>query len=860
MTTDRVEEKKGNETRSKADCTVLAAPLSGIVVPITDVPDPTFSERMLGDGIAIDPISEILLAPCDGTITQLHKASHALTLTTPNGIEILMHIGLETVLLKGNGFTPMVKEGDKVRRGDKLIAFDQGYLVENAASLLTLIVVSGGGQIVFSHEPFSIVEAGNQTLMELVSDNAARRDCPTTGEAIESDPILILNPAGIHARPAAMLVNSAKQFNASIRILKNGREANAKSVVSVMSLEVENSDKIILKAIGNDAEAAIAKLLPLIKSGLGENLTGSKPKPRVAPPVAPPRPVSINPNLLLGVSASPGLVTGHIFQMRHAEVEVNEKGGSEDGERTALLKAIADAKQEVTELQEDLKKQDDDTKATIFAAHLELLEDPELIAEAQEIIRQGKSAAYAWKTAYTNQADMLSKLNNELLAGRANDIRDIGRRVLCQLAACEAKPVDLPANVILLAENLTPSDTAELDKTKVRGFCTTGGSATSHVSILARSADIPAIAAIEERALDIPNGTMVILDGDKGELRLNPSKEEIDRIHKVQEETARRKSRELSDARLPATTTDQHHIKVVANIGGPIEAKEIPNLGGDGVGLLRSEFLFLQRTEAPTQDEQSAVYATIAKTLGKDRDLVVRTLDVGGDKPLAYLPMPEEENPFLGIRGIRLNLVDMSLLTHQVRAVLAAAPFSNLHIMFPMVATVEEFREARDVVLAEKKALGITQDVKIGVMVEVPSAAVLAENLAREADFFSIGTNDLTQYALAADRGHPRLAKLNDALHPAVLTLIAQTVQGAHKHGRWVGVCGGLASEVLAVPVLLGLGVDELSVSVSAIPAIKAAVRRQSLSKCRALAGETLSMLTVKEVRDRLAKFQEENG
>jgi phosphocarrier protein FPr len=317
---------------------------------------------------------------------------------------------------------------------------------------------------------------------------------------------------------------------------------------------------------------------------------------------------------------------------------------------------------------------------------------------------------------------------------------------------------------------------------------------------------------------------------------------------------------ELDEATTPAVTLDGHRIKVVANIGGVADAEEVPTLGGEGVGLLRSEFLFLQRPNPPQEAEQEATYLAIAKILGPERDLVVRTLDVGGDKPLAYLPMPPEINPFLGVRGIRLNLLGTDLFRAQIRAVIKAAPYTRLHIMFPMVAGIQELRSAKAIVLEEKEALGVTEPVQIGIMVEVPAAAVLAEGLAKEADFFSIGTNDLTQYTLAIDRGHPRLAAMADALHPGVLRLIENTVIGAHKSGKWVGICGGLAGEILAVPVLVGLGVDELSVSVSSIPSVKAAVRKHRLPDCRQLATEVLSMMTAAEVRERLTAYAQETA
>lgn len=297
---------------------------------------------------------------------------------------------------------------------------------------------------------------------------------------------------------------------------------------------------------------------------------------------------------------------------------------------------------------------------------------------------------------------------------------------------------------------------------------------------------------------------------------------------------------------------------MVANIGGVAEAEEVLKLGGEGIGLLRSEFLFLHRSEAPLEAEQTAVYTAIATTMGPERDMVVRTLDVGGDKPLSYLPLPHEDNPFLGIRGIRLNLINKDILSAQIRAILPAAKLTRLHIMFPMVSMAEEFREAKNLVLTEMQSLGIKDNVKIGAMVEVPSAALLAETIAKDADFFSIGTNDLAQYTLAMDRGNPRFAPMADAVHPSVLNLIAKTVDGAHKYGKWVGVCGGLASEAAAVPLLLGLGIDELSVTPAALPTIKAAVRRQNLDACRQLAGDALGMSSSAEVRARLAIYKEE--
>ncbi|MDR2461518.1 MAG: phosphoenolpyruvate--protein phosphotransferase [Deltaproteobacteria bacterium] len=831
----------------------LLAPVTGLITPIEKVPDPTFAQKMVGDGVAIDPASERLVSPCDGKVTQLHSAGHALTVTTKGGLEVLMHIGLETVNLKGKGFKPQVSQGQEVKTGDPLIDFDADYIIHNASSLITILVITNT-ELASGFLPGSgFAEAGKTEVLEVLLKEAPTETKASTDFALSSDPIVILNPSGLHARPSAVLVNHAKQYKSNITIQKeDGTKGNAKSVVSLMGLEIKSHDRVIIHAEGEDAKEAIETLAPLLASGLGENIHGV---PSQEPQLKPEKKVSEDPNVLLGVSASPGQAIGKIFQLRYQEIAVVKKGKGPEEENKQLKEAIIAAREELKELQQSMRLKAEAGKAAIFSAHEELLEDPALLSDATNGINAGESAAYAWQKAFSAQADKLSKLNNELLAGRANDVRDIGRRVLSRLTGASTAKPDLPDSAILVAEDLTPSDTASLDRSKVQGFAITGGSATSHASILARAASIPAIAAIEDRALDIPTGTPAVLDGDKGELRLNPSAEEVTAIKELQKKSHEQRKMELADAQMSSQTTDDHRVKVVGNIGGLSEAEEIPPLGGEGVGLLRSEFLFLQRSVAPDETEQAAVYTSIAKVLGPDRDLVVRTLDVGGDKPLAYMPLPEEMNPFLGIRGIRLNQLGTDLFKSQIRAILSAAPFTKLHIMFPMVTTADELKEAKSLVLAEKEALGITQDVKIGIMVEVPAAALTSDILAKEADFFSIGTNDLTQYTLAIDRGHPRLAKMADALHPAVLRLIDRTVKAAHDNGRWVGVCGGIAGDTQAGPVLIGLGVDELSVSGGSIPTIKAMVRRQSFSECQEIAQKALQMATSTEVRQFLAQI-----
>jgi phosphoenolpyruvate-protein phosphotransferase len=830
---------------------VLKAPLSGVVVPIEQVPDPVFAQKMVGDGVSLDPVSAQLLAPVDGRVVQLHSAGHALTLATADGLEVMMHIGLETVQLKGRGFTPRVHLGDTVRTADLLVEFDADFIATHAKSLLTQIVITSMDRVRSIVPATGTVKAGVDTVMSVtLVDGDEGTIQVTAADRVVSDPIIVPNATGLHARPAAILAQHAKRFAADVRVRRGAADANARSVVAIMGLEVSRGDRVQIEAIGPDAAEAVRELAALLAGGLGDD--SSAPPPAAAKPAAPAAaPVGLerpDPDLLRGVAASTGIAVGNVRQVRHERVHVVEAANDPRQERRALDTALEQAKSEVDALQAALQRDGAAGKAAIFAAHRELLEDPDLLDIAAKAIANGKSAAFGWQTAFTTHADHLSGLKNELLAARANDLRDVGRRVLRNLTGVAVEAPEYPSNTILIAEDLAPSDTASLNRAQVLGLCTTSGGASSHVAILARSLDIPLVAGIEPRALDVPDGTPVVLDGSAGTLRLNPSTADIARIHEQQERHVRQRHVDQTHAHEPAVTLDGHRVEVAANIGGVADAEQAVALGAEGVGLLRSEFLFLHRTSAPTEDEQAAVYTDIARALGPQRRLVIRALDVGGDKPLPYLPIAREDNPFLGARGIRVLLDHPDLLRTQVRAVFRASPAGRVSLMFPMIATVPEFRTARAIAEEERVRLGAAP-IEIGMMVEVASAALMADHFARDVDFFSIGTNDLTQYTLAMDRGHPRLASQVDGLSPAVLRLVARTVDAAHARGKWAAVCGGIASDSQALPILLGLGVDELSVSVPTIPTIKAGVRRLRLAECRRLAQLALDAADAADVR-----------
>lgn len=852
----------------------LYAPMSGPIVPLELVPDEVFAKKMVGDGISIDPTCNTLSAPCAGTVLQVHRARHAVTLKTSQGIEILMHVGIDTVGLKGIGFSAHVQEGDKVKTGDTLLTFDADFIATKATSLLTQILITNGELIEGMDYGQGIAQAGKTTVLTLQLKEARQQNTSNNGAVITGPDIIIPNHQGLHARPSATLAGRAKDFNASIKLHKDNQKTNVKSVVGLMGLELDYRDRVYLTATGDEAEAAITVLSALINEGLGEDcepidastVADSSTKDETHQPTTnnagdiqneethAQKPLPENGELH-GVCASPGLAVGQVWQLERATLTIHEQGTNNEAELNQLKAALKQAKQDLTHLANNANSQE---QQGIFAAHGELLTDPELLEHTQSLIAQGKSAAWAWQQAFESQAASLAKLKNALLAARATDLRDVGQRVLTLLAGGDQEKQALPSNVILIADDLTPSDTANLDPKLVLGFCTATGGASSHVAIIARALNIPAIAGIDKRALQLANGTQVMLRADAGLLQIDPKQNQIDALiaEREAEEILNEAARTVASQ--PANTLCGKNIEVVCNVGDIKDVEGAQSFGAEGVGLLRSEFLFMQRSNAPTEDEQTAAYSQVANAFGKGQNIIIRTLDVGGDKPLAYLPLPKEENPFLGVRGIRVSLMHQEVFRTQLRAILRASRDceANVHIMFPMITTLEDLRAAKAILEQERIALNVAP-IPVGIMVEVPSVAMLAEQFAREADFFSVGTNDLTQYTLAVDRGHPDLAKTADPLNPAVLAMIGRAVEGAHKHNTWVGVCGGIASDPIAAPILIGLGVDELSGSLPSLPRVKAAIRDQSLKTCQALAQKALLAATADEVRELIQQHKE---
>ncbi len=559
-----------------------------------------------------------------------------------------------------------------------------------------------------------------------------------------------------------------------------------------------------------------------------------------------------------GNPASPGIAIApaFLFVQKATEVETVPVGSPEE-ELEKLHLALEEAEKEIGVLYEKASERLGEEEAAIFKAHQMFLSDPTLLNQVEGAIRGGESAANAWMNAIESTASTLESLGDPVFSARAVDLRDVGRRVL-RLMSGGGGSMPLPDEPsVIVASELTPSQTILLPKELVRGFCTVQGSRTSHVAILARGLGLPAVVGVPEGLpSEVRNGDVIVLDGEEGMVIVSPSEETLARY----QDRAKELGEQLRKAKLagskPAVTPDGRHVEIGANLGGAgrEEALRALELGAEEIGLLRTEFLYMERHSPPDEEEQIKAYAQYVEVMD-GRPIIFRTVDIGGDKPLPYLDLPEEMNPFLGKRGIRLSLANPNLFQTQLRAILrAGAGVSGIKIMFPMVASLDEVIAAKARLEEARRSLEAdgqpyAENVEVGIMVEIPSAAILADVLAPEVDFFSIGTNDLSQYTMAADRTHPDVGKMADAFHPAVLRLIKQVVGAAHKADVWVGICGELAGDPQAAPVLLGLGVDELSMASTSIPSVKEKIRAWRYEDAKALAEKVLDMDSPDAVR-----------
>ncbi|MFV5441040.1 phosphoenolpyruvate--protein phosphotransferase [Acinetobacter oleivorans] len=658
--------------------------------------------------------------------------------------------------------------------------------------------------------------------------------------------VVLANAHGLHARPATHLVNLTKSFKGDIQVaVDDGNFVSAKSLTRLLALGCKRGQTLrFIAEPETDAVEGLDKVIQAVQQGLGEEvepIQSSDTQEAQSSQTVKSLPKTLSTNT--GIPASSGLAFGPVHVIKPKIYQYERMGLSVKAEKEKLDIALHAVKNNIHQV---IAKSEVAEIKQIFQAHLEMLDDPDLINGVYQKINLNLSAPAAWHEHIEAAAKEQAALPDRLLAERATDLRDIGDRVLAQL--CGEVIIEEPKEpYILIMYDVGPSDVARLNKDRVAGILTAVGGASAHSAIVARALGIPAIVGAGDQVLEIEQKSSFLINGDTGTFVLNPNTQQIEQAK--QERELQQKIREEAErhSQEPAITVDQHQIEVAANLGKVQATAHAVECGAEAIGLLRTELVFMAHSSAPNEATQEADYRVVLDALA-GRPLVVRTLDVGGDKPLPYLPIAEEENPFLGLRGIRLTLRQPELLRQQLIALLKAADDRPLRIMFPMVGRVEEWRVAK-AILDEVKTVHPCANLQVGIMIEVPSAALLAPILAQEVDFFSIGTNDLTQYTLAIDRGHPILSAEADGLHPSILQLIDHTVKAAHKHGKWVGICGELAADPKAVPILMGLGVDELSMSPNSIPLVKAQIRTLNYSQAQALAKRALQCESATAVR-----------
>jgi phosphoenolpyruvate-protein phosphotransferase (PTS system enzyme I) len=560
-------------------------------------------------------------------------------------------------------------------------------------------------------------------------------------------------------------------------------------------------------------------------------------------------------SMINGIAASNGIAIAKAYHLAVPDLSFEKTTVANAEEEINRLDAALDiSKQELEKIRENARVSLGDEHAEIFSAHLLVLADPELVNPIKDNIRNNQlNAEAALDETATMFIDMFRSMDNEYMKERAADIQDVTKRVMAHLLQVSfPDPALIDEEVIIIAEDLTPSDTAQLNKQFVKGFTTDIGGRTSHSAIMARSLEIPAVVGTKSITSSAAKDSMVIVDGIEGTVIIDPTEDEL-AAYKAKQDSFEQQKQEWAKLKdEPTVTTDNVHVELVANIGTPEDVTGVLNNGGEGVGLYRTEFLYMGKSELPSEDEQFESYKAVLEQMG-DKPVVVRTLDIGGDKELSYLQLPKELNPFLGFRAIRLCLERDDIFRVQLRALLRASVYGNLKIMFPMIATLEEFRQAKAILLEEKDKLtadgvSVSDTIEIGIMVEIPSTAVAAKQFAKEVDFFSVGTNDLIQYTMAADRMNERVSYLYQPYHPAILNLVHNVIEAAHAEGKWAGMCGEMAGDEIAIPLLLGLGLDEFSMSATSILPARTQITKLSKADMQQLSQEALTLSTADDV------------
>ncbi|MEQ8969000.1 MAG: phosphoenolpyruvate--protein phosphotransferase [Coleofasciculus sp. C1-SOL-03] len=767
-------------------------------------------------------------------------------------------------------------------------------LVEGTIAAAVQAATGASLEAVIAAAQNALTAKASQLSVEHPSSVSPKPSPIESAEITQEIHLMVQNPLGLHARPAAQFVTTSSRFQSQIglqNITKGTEKVNGKSINQVVTLGVRQGDEIAISAAGSDAAAALSALQQLVENKFGESdsiqnvgavgavgAQGLRPHPdQFTESDSKSRYSDSQPSIphnLSGIPVSPGIAIAPILFYPVDSLQDGKKNESilsqfslpvaaqftdnPEAEWQQLQTALSTAKSEIQQIRQKTAKVTGEAEAAIFDAHLLCLSDPLLLdAIHQHVFDEQKSAVAAWQAVINETIISYQEIEDSYLQARAADIADVGQRVLRLLIGEELPLLQLSNPTILVANDLSPSQLMQLDLTNIMGICTATGGATSHLGILARSRGIPTVMGVGYDLLRLENGTVIGLNGETGQIWIEPDTAQIQQLETLRDKQLATAAALKAKAQQPASTRDGHRINVMANIANVTDAQLAQSNGADGVGLLRSEFLYLKKEEAPTAAQQEEIYRAIAQIISP-HPLIIRTLDIGGDKSLPYLDKTQEDNPFLGWRGIRVLLDCPDLFKTQLSAILRASHEHPIKLLLPMVTSVGEIRATKQLIAQVKadlreREIPFNETIEIGIMVEVPAAVALADKLAAEVNFFSIGTNDLSQYVMAADRTNTQVTALADAFEPAVLRMIQQTVKAAHKVGISVAVCGELAGDVLAIPILVGLGVDELSLNPAAIPRIKAGLALWTMADVDAIAPEVLQFDSAEAVKSYVA-------
>jgi phosphoenolpyruvate-protein phosphotransferase len=823
----------------------VLAPIKCIVVDLVDVPDEVFSSKILGDGVAIEPLDNKIYAPISGEVTLIAKTKHAFTISHETGFQLLVHIGINTVDLNGKGFNLKIIQGQKVTQGEYIGTIDLEYIAKTAKSLITPILLPQLDNSAFTINKLSYANIVDHThiIMEVMQTSKINQSQNSkniiSNNLIKSVPIKIKNINGIHARPAAVLVELAKQHSTDIFLEKSTQLANMRNFMQILGLSITHNDIVCIYAANNVIIEQVTNVLndfaeQQIEHTTNKNIDSANNHGKY------------EENKYFGTAVSSGIAVGQLIKLTPYNFNIQENSQNTLEEKSRIQLAIEATKEDLKGVIRELTGKND-LYVSICNLQLIFLDDENLITDINSIIDTGKTAEFAFSAIIAKNCQLLNQLNNQLLAERQNDLQDIRKKVLTKLTNSH-KEIIIEKPSVILCNELTPNDILTFNDNVV-GIVSVLGGNTSHVVIMARSKGIPLLLGVNPIILDTEVNEVVVLNNEIGYIDLKPTNEEIN-----QSIVAMEKHKNPSIVNVSSLTTDNVKINCLANITNVNDMLLAKKYGADGIGLFRTEFIFLNQQNIPTIDEQQHIYAQVINQMNST--CTIRTIDIGSDKSTPSIKLPQETNPALGIRGIRTNYHYPNLFAEQLQAIVATN-LPNIKIMLPMITSIEEYRTSLSLLNDIKKKLSNTRRIELGVMIETPAAVMLADIFAQEVDFFSIGDNDLTQYTLAIDREHNVLSQQCDHLHPAVIRSIKWTVDAAKKYNKPVSICGLMASNKLAIPLLIGLGITNLSMDCSEILRNKEIISKLSIQKSTQLANECLKLTTTQDVKNHVIKFFE---